>query len=141
MNNQALTEKAQKHYLSHRARCIECSQNFCKKCKELPYHSGFDCQTFQIFKNAAKCRFCGIALMPDVLPENPSLNPALKDVCNSKICLQKRDEACDKTLPCGHFCNGICKEEICMPCIHSCCNDKPIYITQVIFCNFFINFS
>ena len=32
---------------------------------------------------------------------------------------------CDKTLSCGHPCNGVKGEETCLSCLHGCASDNP----------------
>ena len=33
---------------------------------------------------------------------------------------RRSDEVCDKTLSCGHPCNGVKGEEECLSCLHGC---------------------
>ena len=32
-------------------------------------------------------------------------------------------EVCENTLACGHPCNGVKGEEVCLPCLHGCVSD------------------
>eukprot|EP01083_Nonionella_stella_P084157 232908_1 len=66
IDNRSLSSEAQLHYLEYRLRCRNagCSVNFCRSCKTTPYHTGFDCDEFEMYKNAKHCRFCSCALMP-----------------------------------------------------------------------------
>ena len=136
ISNKLLDEDAQRHYLSHRVCCRQCGTNFCRSCMTTPYHSGFNCQIYELYKNAEKCRFCGVALMPDVL-SNDAPSKALENVCNNELCLTKRDQTCVKHLNCGHVCIGVRDETQCISCIEDNCNDKPKYIAQSLddYCN------
>lgn len=69
----------------HRVRCNQCSENFCAKCKEYPYHIGKTCEQFKEFKNSRKCRFCGIKI--DAKAPFQSKKAAFKDVCSNAECL------------------------------------------------------
>jgi E3 ubiquitin-protein ligase MYCBP2 len=42
---------------------------------------------------------------------------ALQQTCNSSECLLKRENSCDKILPCGCYCCGIRNESSCLPCL------------------------
>lgn len=61
------------------------------------------------------CRFCGNSL------ETPQ--ELLNAVCAHEDCTQFLDVACDKVLPCGHYCGGIKGEESCLPCL-TCHSDR-----------------
>jgi len=68
------------------------------------------------------CRFCAQPITeasraPDVgCPAFDGL------ICNSSACLDLRELACSRTLPCGHACAGVRGEEVCPPCL-TCGND------------------
>lgn len=137
ISNKLLDEEAKVHYLSHRLCCRQCGINFCRSCKTVPYHSGFNCEVYSIYKNAKKCRFCGVALMPDVKSTNPP-SIALENVCNNESCLSKRDQTCTKTHEhCQHVCIGVRNETECISCIVDDCPMKPKYISQSLddYCN------
>jgi len=121
INNQLLSEEAQRHYLSHRVCCRQCAHTFCRGCKRVPYHSGFNCAMFEVYLNADKCRFCATALMPNGIGLDPP-SPALALVCNNAICLEKRALSCVHTLPCGHPCGGTRGEEHCISCLEPDCD-------------------
>jgi len=130
INNKLLSDEAQIHYLSHRVCCRKCNKNFCRSCNLIPYHSGFNCQLYQIYLKADKCRFCSVALMPDEIGLNPP-SEALKLVCNNSLCLEKRGMSCRKSHSnCGHPCNGTLDEKYCMSCINDGCEYKHKYIKQ-----------
>ena len=58
------------------------------------------------------CRFCGSN-------SNTSLHP-VGYICSDSECMERADEICDKTLSCGHPCNGVKGEETCLPCLFGC---------------------
>lgn len=60
------------------------------------------------------CRFCGA-------PGATGLLPA-KNVCSD--CREHALNACSKTHSCGHLCNGIRGEVVCLPCLHGCGTSK-----------------
>lgn len=129
LDNKRLAPETQQHYLHNRVRCrnSSCSINFCRSCMEVPYHVGFDCQDYQIYKVADHCRFCDAALMPRVIARNPPSHALIK-VCNSEECTKKRDQSCVKTLNCGCPCGGVRGEEECLPCMKE--EHKPYDIGQ-----------
>jgi len=133
VNNQLLSEEAQRHYLSHRVCCRQCAHTFCRGCKREPYHSGFNCAMYEVYLNADKCRFCATALMPGGIGLDPP-SPALALVCNNAICLEKRALSCRHTLPCGCPCGGTlggCAEgKHCMSCLEPECEGRSLHCTQ-----------
>ncbi|KAG1690694.1 E3 ubiquitin-protein ligase MYCBP2 [Nymphon striatum] len=62
------------------------------------------------------CRFCGITGTSGLL--------AIGNVCGDKDCQESNKNACIKTLPCGHMCQGVRGEYPCLPCLHGCGNDQ-----------------
>ena len=62
------------------------------------------------------CRFCGTT-------SNTALHP-VGYVCSDSECIERSEEVCDKTLPCGHPCNGVKGEDICLLCLHGCVSDS-----------------
>ena len=44
----------------------------------------------------------------------------MDSLCGDKDCVEYSALACQKTLPCGHFCGGIADETTCLPCLHGC---------------------
>ncbi len=38
-------------------------------------------------------------------------------------CSVRSIEVCENTLACGHPCNGVKGEEVCLPCLHGCVSD------------------
>ena len=44
----------------------------------------------------------------------------MDSLCGDKDCVEYSALACQKTLPCGHFCGGIADEAACLPCLHGC---------------------
>jgi len=136
IDNRSLTSKSQCHFLSHRVCCRECGTSFCRSCREIGYHAGFDCVDYAMYKNARHCRYCSIALMPDTIGKNPP-SISLEDICNNSLCLQKRDRACLHMLPCGHPCPGIRNDQRCMPCLYPNCEAylKEMHQTCNDFCN------
>lgn len=118
INRKPLSSQALQHFMQNRCRCrnFKCSANFCRKCDEIPYHSGFDCELYQVYKNADHCRFCDVALMPGMLALNAP-SPSLSKVCNAEECIAKRDQSCTKTLPCKCPCGGVLGEMECLPCL------------------------
>ena len=44
----------------------------------------------------------------------------MDSLCGDKDCVEYSQLACQKTLPCGHFCGGIADEAACLPCLHGC---------------------
>jgi E3 ubiquitin-protein ligase MYCBP2 len=133
VNNKLLGNDSQMHYLQHRVCCRSCNKSFCRSCSIMPYHSGFDCDLYQTYLHAKKCRFCATALMPgEIAPElSGGTPPALRNVCNSDCCLAKRKLSCGKMLDCGHECFGAFAEAHCMSCIRAECVGRKPYVTQL----------
>jgi len=71
--------------------------------------------SFCLFTGGGKgaCRFCSTTA-------GTSLQP-IGYVCSDPECIQRSDDVCDKTLPCGHLCNGVRGEEDCLPCLLQGC--------------------
>jgi hypothetical protein len=115
-----LSKPAQEHFSSFRVRCFNCHENFCTQCRTAPYHLGYDCDTWEIYKNLDKCRFC-VEMMVD-LPSSEVL--AFKHVCRNENCIKLCDKTCEKILNCNHPCNGFKGEAACMPCLHKDCVKK-----------------
>eukprot|EP00095_Tigriopus_kingsejongensis_P005847 maker-scaffold697_size109876-snap-gene-0.24 protein:Tk05847 transcript:maker-scaffold697_size109876-snap-gene-0.24-mRNA-1 annotation:"e3 ubiquitin-protein ligase mycbp2 isoform x1" len=66
--------------------------------------------------NFATCRFCARVSSSD--------SPVIDSLCTDKECVEFSHLACQKTLPCGHFCGGIWDESQCLPCLHGCSGEK-----------------
>ena len=60
----------------------------------------------------AICRFCG--------RQNGLETAVLDGVCSDRECAELSRVACQKILPCGHYCGGISDEPDCLPCLHGC---------------------
>lgn len=63
------------------------------------------------------CRFCGTTSNTGLL--------SIGNVCADPECQKRVDLTCDKTLSCGHPCNGVKDEEVCLPCLFGCATDNP----------------
>lgn len=59
---------------------------------------------------AGICRFCGA----------PGATGLLSAAVTCADCREHAANACSKTHPCGHLCNGIRSETTCLPCLHGC---------------------
>jgi len=58
-----LTGLPLQHYHTNRFRCRECDAIFCCLCKSIPYHVGYDCESYQQYLKADKlCHFCNTTL-------------------------------------------------------------------------------
>jgi E3 ubiquitin-protein ligase MYCBP2 len=116
------------HKEEHRFRCRQCSTDFCSSCTTVPYHEGFTCAGFTDYQKAKHCRFCEDQLTKNnTAPIHASIknHKALHDVCTKEECRGRRDQACCKTLACGHFCNGVRNEKNCELCFNEkCCTDS-----------------
>ena len=123
------------HFNRYRIRCRECQEDFCTECKAIPYHLGMTCEQYKSYQGSRKCRFCQQSLQSENSAPSSSYE-ALQNCCNDKECLEEREYACEKTLPCSHFCGGIRGESKCLPCLHDDClenarnEDKDMIITQ-----------
>jgi hypothetical protein len=119
LDDRPLDAAAQLHYLHHRIRCRNptCATSFCRSCKVMPYHVGFNCDSYQQYLVAPHCRFCTRALLPATLPSAaavlgiqgagsnvPKVPPALAHVCNDPTCLALAQGVCRKVLACHHPC-------------------------------------
>jgi hypothetical protein len=119
IDNQPLTEDAKKHFLANRLMCAPCGLNFCRSCRQQPYHLGFDCKEYNLFLQAPKCRFCGVAVTDrNKLQVKGAVVP---QCCSAVDCAQKSAVCCKKILGCGHFCAGCVDEKQCPPCLHPDC--------------------
>jgi hypothetical protein len=38
--------------------------------------------------------------------------------------------ACDKLLPCGHYCGGLRDDTVCLPCLHGCVSTDAVLLLQ-----------
>lgn len=112
-----ISKKAAKHFAKYRVRCNECAKVFCRKCKSDPYHTGKTCEEFQDYKEASKCRFC----LEKLKKPNRTSVAAFRAVCQKDECQDLLKTACDKQLPCGHFCQGSKYDDVCIPCLHPDC--------------------
>jgi hypothetical protein len=118
LDRQKLKPDAVQHFLTNRFLCLPCNINFCRGCKETPYHLGLTCDEFKIFKHAPKCRFCGVAVLPG---HNQHPNAAVTNCCSVAECVERMRQCCPKTNECGHDCNGCAGEVACPPCLHPDC--------------------
>ena len=116
-----LSKEAAEDFANYRCRCISCNNNFCTKCKCIPYHIGKTCKDYLIAQKAEKCRYDQSIINDDNIgPEN--------DVCNNPECLERYENSCKKILKCGHKCFGVNGEKVCPPCLNSDCKYfKKIY--------------
>lgn len=59
LDDRPISATGAQHFSAHRFLCRSCNTAFCRNCKQFPYHVGFDCNEFEEWKVAPKCRFCG----------------------------------------------------------------------------------
>jgi len=124
-NNLPLNETALNHKAKHRFRCPQCKSNFCGQCSESPYHLGDTCETFKMWKQSKKCRFCHATIDPQKIHHKPNWQfPGWDNVCHLEECQKRRDQSCGKVHRCGHVCIGIRDEKRCPPCFHPDCAPK-----------------
>ncbi|KAJ3430755.1 e3 ubiquitin-protein ligase mycbp2 [Anaeramoeba flamelloides] len=117
---QPLSIQAKMHRNENRYRCTSCHKNFCANCNETPYHLGYNCEDWIKRKNSLKCRFCETTLTESNLLKGSEEF----EVCNSSGCVELFKNACNKKLPCGHFCCGIKDEEVHLGCLQEKCQNK-----------------
>ena len=118
-----LSKKACEEYANNRCRCITCNENFCIKCKSIPYHIGKTCEENLRNKKAEKCRFDQTEINDDNRgPDN--------DVCNNPECIERYENSCKKKLKCGHKCFGVNGEKSCPPCLNKQCKGYKNYYDQ-----------
>ena len=113
--NKKLSPQAAKDYALNRCRCVNCNNNFCIKCKSIPYHIGMTCEEKERHKEAKKCRY------DDVEITSSNQGPD-DDVCNNADCIRRYNLSCKKHLQCGHKCFGVKSETKCPPCIDPDCS-------------------
>jgi len=125
-----LSKEACEEYANHRCRCIRCNENFCIKCKTIPYHIGKTCDEYKHFKKAEKCRFDQTEINDDNRGPN-------NDVCNNPECIERYEQSCKKKLKCGHKCFGVNGEKVCPPCLNNQCKNYKNLFDQDMdaFCN------
>lgn len=123
IDNKPLTEKAKSHFLENRFRCRQdtCGVQFCRLCGVVPYHLGFDCEVYQEFVDAPKCKFCGVGVLDHNRMSQSDLL-AIGSVCDSPDCSDKALKACSYILECGHHCYGVKDETNHPPCLHTECS-------------------
>eukprot|EP00808_Paulinella_micropora_P024067 g519.t1 len=146
LDNRPLSADAQRHYLANRFRCRMpgCDISFCRLCQSVPYHSGFDCDSYRQYRESRKCKFClsiedlsndacelelDRADTADYVeirqaandPSEPLVLPFY--VCLEDTCRQRALRNCRRTLACGHACSGIRGElpQDCPPCLLADC--------------------
>eukprot|EP01062_Namystynia_karyoxenos_P043751 TRINITY_DN32029_c0_g2_i2.p1 TRINITY_DN32029_c0_g2~~TRINITY_DN32029_c0_g2_i2.p1 ORF type:complete len:716 (+),score=152.51 TRINITY_DN32029_c0_g2_i2:101-2248(+) len=98
-----VSKEQYEHHLLWRFRCRGCGTEFCGKCGAAPYHQGLLCE--QLGSSQPCCRWC---------TERPLFG---KRICGRTECEQRNQEACTRTLACGHACPGVRGEESCPPCM------------------------
>eukprot|EP00825_Cyclidium_porcatum_P039779 TRINITY_DN4898_c0_g1_i1.p1 TRINITY_DN4898_c0_g1~~TRINITY_DN4898_c0_g1_i1.p1 ORF type:complete len:436 (-),score=56.00 TRINITY_DN4898_c0_g1_i1:71-1378(-) len=110
----------QTHYSENRFVCPQCKTEQCKSCKKIPYHLGYNCDSFNNFLKARHCRFCDkqIQKIDETKPQ------ALQDLCEEPDCIERSTLVCTKILPCGHSCCGLKNETTCPPCFLEKCKEK-----------------
>ena len=125
-----LSREAAEEFANNRCRCVSCNNNFCIKCKSIPYHTGKTCKEYRHFKKAEKCRYD----QTEIKDNNRGPDD---DVCNNPECLERYENSCKKKLKCGHKCFGVNGEKKCPPCLNSKCNDFQNIFDQEMdsFCN------
>ncbi|XP_074650729.1 E3 ubiquitin-protein ligase MYCBP2-like [Tubulanus polymorphus] len=62
------------------------------------------------------CRFCGTQGNSGIL--------AIGNVCSDPDCQEYGKIACTRIHNCGHLCNGIRDEQVCLPCLNGCNSDE-----------------
>lgn len=133
LDRRALTADAQRHFVTRRLLCRDCKTSFCRDCREVPYHSGFNCEDFRVFRDSPSCRFCGVGLMKgrNWAGVGPDDGP-LHNVCDADECVASRDSACPEWASCdvpGHPCPGsrscgashAAAAGHCPPCLNPSC--------------------
>eukprot|EP01083_Nonionella_stella_P023469 64939_1 len=98
----------QKHWVLNRIRCLNksCSsynKDFCRSCKHQPYHLGYTCESFKLFAQTPKCRFCQTILTLDNCDNIHSWKVL---VCNATGCLENQKISSNKMLRCNHISHG-----------------------------------
>jgi hypothetical protein len=125
MDMRKLSKKAKELFIKYRFKCINrttCSTDFCVLCREFPYHYGLDCDEYQEFKIAPKCRFCENAVTSKTTNKK---NFTAFPVCDSKACDDAMNAACHKKANCGkHPCLGFKGELQCPTCIYPECTQS-----------------
>ena len=124
LDGRPLTREQLNHYRRNRLRCPHCSLPFCSSCRATPYHTGFTCSEHKELASKRPCRFCDRPALsyPERLkkfmlsPRQPQLL-----TCGSIECDMNSEQACAKTLECGHPCPGILGETTCPPCFIDSC--------------------
>eukprot|EP01083_Nonionella_stella_P135347 411745_1 len=134
-DGQPISREAMRHYNRNRIRCRVCNTKFCKGCKRIPYHVGFTCEGFATYGAAQKCRFCQSEIKSENMAYPIRNSPALNSVCNERECLDRRAQSCAVTLPCGHACGGVVKEDVHLPCLQSDCKSHDVPQSGDDFCN------
>eukprot|EP01083_Nonionella_stella_P069055 183825_1 len=126
------------HKTQFRFRCskIGCKAIFCKKCKAIPYHSGYSCDEYKAYIAANKCRFCGVQLnTSNTAKKDDTLQSGLDYVCIASECMAKRDICCDlQHAKCGHNCIGL-RGYDCDKCLSEKCVSKNADFNDNDFCN------
>ncbi|CAD8082872.1 unnamed protein product [Paramecium sonneborni] len=90
-------------YANNRFICKQCKTEQCRQCNATPFHIGMTCQQHKINLKANKCILCDF--------------PCDGKVCNQEDCQNRIKRLCQKTLNCGHSCNGVQGEEcFCLLC-------------------------
>lgn len=105
-------EELMDHYVKNRIRCNLCSIEFCKKCCSLDYHTGFDCDSYQIYLKSPKCKFC--------------LNMLSDGSCPRDQCKKWEQMASKYSLECGHHNHGFGDYDLCLDCLGQ--RDEDCYI-------------
>lgn len=47
-----MSRVACEHFAANRIRCSACGENFCKECKETPYHISKTCEEYKKYKES-----------------------------------------------------------------------------------------
>ena len=78
---------------------------------------------FRSTSSAAACRFCS-APLGESGGVAQLVAYGVQNCCDKEDCAELAKLVCQKTLPCGHGCNGIRDEATCLPCLHGCDNGE-----------------
>ena len=79
-------------------------------------HTGRSCDDHTKYLAAKHCRFCSDSLTPENTDANNKIK-AFENICTAELCLQRRENACEEMLGCGHPCPGVRGEKEHVSCL------------------------
>jgi len=93
-----------KEYQLNRIKCLNCENDYCKKCSKIGYHTGYTCKEWILYEKSGKCVYC-----KDVVEKG-------SNICSSEKCKHYKQCTVEDEVECGHYNYGFDKYPLCLKC-------------------------